>query len=113
MEISHKVKDYATTLLLAAVPVIITYQAEIGKVIPVEYALIFTIGMGILSQVAGNARVKEAYADTSASLDTAQAKVQEYQELVASLQNEIDERQVLIETVTGLKELTEAPVKGQ
>lgn len=113
MELSYKIKDYATTLLFAAVPVVIAYQAEIGAYIPVEYALLFTIGMGILSQLAGNARVKEAYEDTSAAVDTAQAKVQEYQDMVANLQKEIDERQALIDTVTGIREMTEAPVEGQ
>ena len=113
MELNYKIKDYATTLLFAAVPVVIAYQAEIGAYVPVEYALIFTIGMGILSQLAGNARVKEAYEDTSAAVDTAQAKVQEYQDMVANLQKEIDERQALIDTVTGIREMTEAPVEGQ
>ena len=105
-----KIKDYTTTLALASIPVIISYQAEIGKYVPVEYALIFTIAMGILSQLAGNARVKEAFEDTSAGLDVAQAKVQEYEDLVSKLQKEIDERQLLIERVAGLKEMDQAPV---
>ena len=105
-----KIKDYATTLALAAIPVVIAYQAEIGKYVPVEYALLFTLGMGILSQLMGNARVKEAYADTSSGLDIAQAKMQEYQDMVANLQKEIDERQALINKVAGLKELDQAPI---
>jgi fructoselysine-6-P-deglycase FrlB-like protein len=113
MEISHKVKDYATTIALAAIPVVIAYQAEIGKYIPVEYALLFTIGMGILSQLAGNARVKEAYQDTSAGIDTAQAKAQEYQDMIAKLQSEIDERQALVDAVITPSTPIEEPVDGQ
>ena len=105
-----KIKDYATTLALASIPVIISYQAEIGNYVPVEYALLFTIGIGILSQLATNARVKEAFEDTSAGLDVAQAKVQEYEDLVSKLQKEIDERQLLIERVAGLKEMDQAPI---
>lgn len=110
---SHKIKDYITTLALASIPVIITYQVEIGKHIPVEYALMFTIVMGVLSQLATEKRVKVAYDDTSKTVDEAQAKMLEYQEMVAKLQGEIDERQQIIATVTGLKEMTEAPVVGQ
>src|SRR5574343_182963 len=113
MELSYKIKDYATTLLFAAVPVVIAYQAEIGKFVPVEYALLFTIGVGILSQLMADKRVKVAYEDTNVVIDTAQAKVQEYQDMVANLQKEIDERQALIDTVTGIREMTEAPVEGQ
>jgi hypothetical protein len=106
-----KIKDYATTIALSAIPVIIAYQAEIGKYVPVEYALLFTLGIGVLSQVMTNKRVQEAYADTSSGLDVAQEKVQEYQDLVANLQKEIDERQVLIDKVAGLKALDEAPIE--
>lgn len=113
MELSYKIKDYATTLLFAAVPVVIAYQAEIGKFVPVEYALLFTIGVGVLSQLVADKRVKVAYEDTSATIDMAQAKVQEYQDMVAKLQSDIDERQALIDTVTGIREMTEAPVDGQ
>ena len=105
-----KVKDYATTLLFAAVPVIIAYQAEIGKYVPVEYALLFTIGMGILSQVAANKRVKEAYADTSAGIDEGQAKLAELQAKLVEAQTTIDAKQAEIEKVVGLKEMTEEPV---
>jgi hypothetical protein len=111
IKISPKIKDYATTLLFAAVPVIIAYQAEIGKYVPVEYALLFTIGMGILSQVATNSRVKEAYADTSAGLDVAQSEVQKYQDIVAKLQAQIDEKQAEVDKIAGLKELDNAPVE--
>ena len=113
MELTPKIKDYITTLALAAVPVIIAYQSQIGQHVPVEYALVFTIGMGILSQVVTNKRVQTAYTDTSVVLDEAQGKVQEYQDLVSNLQTEIDERQVLIEQVTGIREMTEEPVEGQ
>ena len=105
-----KFKDYITTVALAAVPVILTYQAEIGKFVPMEYALIFTLAMGVLSQLATESRVKEAYKDTSAVVDEAQIKMQEYQDMVAKLQTEIDERQKIINTVVALKELDNAPV---
>jgi hypothetical protein len=108
-----KIKDYATTLAFAAVPVIIAYQAQIGAYVPVEYALLFTIAMGILSQLTADKRVKEAFADTSAGVDIAQAKVQEYQDMIANLQAEIDERQAVVDKVVGIRELTEAPVEGQ
>lgn len=108
-----KIKDYATTVALAAIPVIVAYQAEIGKYVPVEYALVFTIGVGILSQLMTNARVKEAYEDTSAGVDVAQAKAQEYLDMIAKLQAEIDERQALVDQVTGIREMVEAPVDGQ
>ena len=113
LKISPKIKDYATTLLFAAVPVIIAYQAEIGKMIPVEYALLFTIGIGILSQVATNDRVKVAYKDTSAGLDMAQDKAQEYQDMIANLQVEIDERQAVVDKIAGIRQMTEEPVQGQ
>lgn len=106
-----KIKDYATTLALSAIPVIVAYQAEIGKYIPVEYALIFTLGIGVLSQVMANKRVKVAYADTSAGLDIAQAKALEYQAMVIKLQEEIDQRQALVDTVAGLKKLDNAPIE--
>ena len=105
-----KVKDYATTLLFAAVPVIIAYQAEIGKYVPVEYALLFTIGMGILSQVAANKRVKEAYQDTSAGIDVAQGAIQTYLDKIAALQAEVDAKQAEVDQVVGLKELDNAPI---
>lgn len=108
-----KIKDYITTLALASVPVIITYQAEIGKHVPIEYALVFTIAMGILSQLATESRVKVAYEDTSKTIDEAQAKMQEYQDMVAKLQSEIDERQQIITAVTGLKEITEDVMSDQ
>lgn len=100
-----KIKDYITTLALAAIPVIITYQAEIGKHVPVEYALLFTIAMGILSQLTAEKRVKEAYKTTTTTIDDAQTKLQEYQNMVAQLQTEIDERQAIVDQiVTPVKE---------
>jgi len=107
-----KIKDYATTIAFAALPVIIAYQAEIGKYVPVEYALAFTLGMGILSQVAANKRVEVAQATTKVEgvivdtnelidakqmqIDLLQVKVREYQELA---------------TVASLKALDNAPIE--
>ena len=108
-----KIKDYISTLALAAIPVIVSYQAEIGAYIPVEYTLLFTIGIGVLSQLMADKRVKEAFEDTSAGLDVAQAKVQEYQDMVANLQSEIDERQAIVDKVVGIRQMTEEPVDGQ
>ncbi len=107
IKITPKIKDYLTTLALAAIPVIITYQAEIGKYVPVEYALVFTIGIGILSQVASNSRVKEAYNDTSAGIDTAQATLQEYQDKIAALQLQVDEKQAEVDKTVGTTEIAE------
>ena len=109
----EKIKDYVTTLALAAVPVIVAYQAQIGTYIPPEYALIFTIAIGILSQLTADKRVQAAYEDTSAGIDIAQAKAQEYMELVAKLQMEIDERQAVVDKVVGIKDPIETPVLDQ
>ena len=103
-----KIKDYATTLALAAIPVIVAYQGEIGKIVPIEYALGFTILIGIASQLTANVRVKEAYQDTSAGLDVAQDEVQKYLDKIAELQTEIDAKQAEVDKVAGLKELDSA-----
>jgi hypothetical protein len=111
IKITPKLKDYATTIALAAIPVIVAYQAEIGKVIPVEYALVFTLGIGVLSQLMTNSRVKEAYVDTSAGLDVAQTEAQKYLDKIAELQAEIDAKQAEVDKVAGLKELDNAPME--
>jgi hypothetical protein len=117
-----KLKDYITTVAFAAVPVILTYQAEIGKYIPMEYALIFTITMGILSQVAANKRTEIAQATTIVNgkivqtneiIDEGQAEVQLMQNQLAELQRQIDEKQIEINKVMGIREMVEAPVDGQ
>lgn len=111
-----KLKDYITTLALAAIPVIVTYQGEIGQHVPVEYALLFTIGIGVLSQLTANTRVKEAYKDTSYAINKTQSKVQEYQDLLTRLQTEIDERQALVDQmveVTTEETSVEHPLEGQ
>ena len=94
-----KIKDYATTVALAAIPVIITYQAQIGAYVPVEYALAFTITMGIISQLVTNERVRVAFEDTSAAVDGGQAEVQKYVEKIAELQAQIDAGQEKVEDV--------------
>lgn len=111
----HRIKDYATTLALASIPVIVAYQAEIGKYVPIEYALLFTIGMGILSQLTADKRVKEAVVKTNKYVDVAQEEVkvatnevQQYIELVEKLQKEVDEKQAEINRVAALKELAAA-----
>ena len=111
----NKIKDYATTLALASIPVIVAYQAEIGKHIPVEYALLFTIGIGILSQLTADKRVKKAVVDANALLDHAQEEtktatneVSMYIEMIEKLQKQIDEKQLEVNKVVGLKELDAA-----
>ena len=94
-----KIKDYITTLMLAAIPVIVAYQAQIGAYVPVEYALGFTIIIGIASQLTANARVKEAYQDTSAAVDEGQDKLLELQNKLAEVQAEIDAGQAKVEEV--------------
>lgn len=103
-----KLKDYASTLAFAAVPVVIAYQAEIGRYVPVEYALLFTIGMAILSQLMADKRVKAAVVESSAKLDEGQAEVQKYLDMIAELNQKIDEKQAEIARVAGLKELDAA-----
>lgn len=94
-----KIKDYITTFALAVVPVLIAYQSQIGQYVPVEYALAFTIIMGILSQVVTNDRVRIAFEDTSSAVDAGQDKVAELQATVASLQAQIDAGQEKVEDV--------------
>lgn len=103
-----KIKDYGTTIAFAAIPVIIAYQAEIGKYVPVEYALVFTLGMGILSQLMADKRVKEAVIESSAKVDEGQAELQKYLDMIADLNRKVDEKQAEIEKVAGLKELDSA-----
>ena len=110
IKISPKIKDYLSTLAFAAVPVIITYQAQIGAYVPVEYALLFTLGIGTLSQIAANARVKDAVAVVSGDVDEGQARIEEYIAKVAELQAQIDAKQLEVEQVTGLKAMTEEPM---
>ena len=110
IKVSPKIKDYLTTLALAAVPIIITYQAQIGAYVPVEYALIFTIAIGTLSQIAANSRVKDAVAQVSGDVDKGQSIIEEYIAKVAELQAEVDAKQAEIEKVAGLKTMTEEPV---
>lgn len=88
-----KIKDYATTLALAAIPVIIAYQAEIGKYVPVEYALAFTILMGILSQWATNNRVKiaEATMPINQAIDKAQEEVEEVSQKIDEVQEKVEQ----------------------
>lgn len=105
-----KIKDYITTVTLAAIPVIVAYQAQIGAYIPVEYALIFTLIIGVLSQLTANTRVKEAYQDTSAGIDMAQGTIQKYVNQIEALQAEVDAKQAEIEKVAGLKQMTEQPI---
>jgi len=107
---TSKIKDYITTVTLAALPVIVAYQAQIGAYVPVEYALIFTLVIGIASQLSANARVKEAFNDTSAGIDEGQAKLAELQAKLVEAQTTIDAKQAEIEKVVGLKEMTEEPV---
>jgi len=107
-----KIKDYLTTIAFAAVPVIIAYQAEIGKYVPMEYALMFTIGMGILSQLAANKRVEIAAATTEVKgviLDTNEI-IDEKQAQIDMLQKELDKYQELA-TVTALTALDNAPIQ--
>ena len=86
-----KLKDYGTTLALAAIPVIVAYQAEIGKYVPVEYALAFTILMGILSQYTANRRVKAAVQEVNTVVDQGQAQIQEVSDKIDEAQAKIDE----------------------
>ena len=110
-----RIKDYATTLALAAIPVIVTYQAEIGKHVPVEYALMFTIVIGILSQLTADKRVKAAVVKANEYLDTVQEEtatatneVEAYIKQIKELQEEIDKKQEEVNRVAGLKELAAA-----
>lgn len=110
-----KIKDYVTTFMLASIPVIVTYQAEIGKHVPVEYALLFTIGIGILSQLTADKRVKESVVKANEYLDTAQEEVKTatnevdaYLKQIEELQKTVDEKQAEISRVAGLKELDAA-----
>lgn len=95
----QKIKDYITTVALAIVPVLIAYQSQIGQYVPVEYALAFTITMGVISQLVTNERVRVAYEDTSAAVDQGQAGVQQYIEKINELQSQIDAGQETIEDV--------------
>lgn len=94
-----KIKDYITTAALAVVPVLIAYQSQIGQYIPVEYALAFTITMGVISQLVTNERVRVAYEDTTAAVDGGQAEVQKYIEKIAELQAQVDAGQDKVEDV--------------
>jgi hypothetical protein len=107
------VKDYITTIAFAAVPVILTYQAEIGRYVPMEYALIFTIGMGLLSQLAANKRVEIAQATTDVKgvIVETNTLIDEKQAQIEMLQSELDKYQELA-TVTALEALDTAPVEG-
>ena len=55
-----KAIDYATTLALMAVPVIIGLQPQIMAIIPAQYTILATIIFGVLSQYAANQRITEA-----------------------------------------------------
>lgn len=94
-----KIKDYITTAALAVVPVLIAYQSQIGAYVPVEYALAFTITMGVISQLVTNERVRVAFEDTSAAVDGGQAEVQKYIEKIAELQAQVDAGQEKVEDV--------------
>lgn len=104
----QKIIDYGTTLLLASIPVVLVYQEQIAQHVPAEYALLFIIGMGILSQLAADKRVQAAKDKINTDVDIAQAKIEKYQILVEDKQTEIDELQQNINKVTGLKELDQA-----
>lgn len=104
----QKLIDYGTTILLAAVPVVLVYQDQIAQHVPAEYALLFIIGMGILSQLAADKRVQGAKDKLNADVDVAQAKIEKYQILVEDKQKEVDELQQNINKVAGLKELDQA-----
>lgn len=95
----QKIKDYITTVALAAIPVIIAYQQQIGSYIPVEYALAFTIIMGVISQLVTNERVKVAYEDTTVAIDQGQAEIQKYVEKINELQAQIDAGQENVEDI--------------
>ena len=95
----QKIKDYITTVALAIVPVLISYQSQIGQYVPVEYALAFTITMGVISQLVTNERVRVAYEDTSTAVDQGQSDVQQYIEKINELQAQIDAGQEKVEDV--------------
>jgi hypothetical protein len=115
IKITPKIKDYVTTLLFAAVPVIIAYQAQIGAYIPVEYALLFTIGMGILSQIAANKRTEIAQATVIVNDKIVQANdiIDDNQAKLELLQAEIDAKQEEIKRIAGLRRLVEEPVSEE
>ena len=100
---TSKVKDYITTGALALVPVLISYQSQIGQYVPVEYALLFTIAMGVISQLVTNERVRLAYEDTSVAVDQGQVEVQKYIDQIESLQSQIDEKQLEIDESPAMK----------
>lgn len=104
----EKLIDYGTTLLLAAVPVVLVYQDQIAQHVPAEYALIFIIGMGILSQLAADKRVQAAKDKINNDVDVAQAKIEKYQILVEEKQQEVDNLQQEVNKVAGLKEMDQA-----
>jgi hypothetical protein len=104
----QKIIDYGTTLLLASIPVVLVYQEQIAQHVPTEYALIFIIGMGILSQLASDKRVQAAKDKINTDVDIAQAKIEKYQIIAAERQQQVDELQANIEKVAALKELDQA-----
>lgn len=55
-----KAIDYATTLLLMAVPVILSMQPQIMAIVPPQYTILATIIFGVLSQYTANQRSTEA-----------------------------------------------------
>lgn len=52
--------DYVTTFLLALVPIILIFQSYITQVVPASVLIVATLILAILSQYAGNRRVKDA-----------------------------------------------------
>jgi len=55
----EKFYDFATTFLLAAVPIVLRYEQHIVAHFPPEYAIVVTIVLAVLCQFATEKRVKE------------------------------------------------------
>ena len=104
----HQIGDYLTTVMLAAIPIVVANQDAIGKMVPVEYVLLFTIGMGVLSQLAANARVQKAKADVVGNVDLINAAIDDKQAKLAELQGELDKYQEVAAKVVADEPIADA-----
>jgi len=95
--------DWLTTLGLAAIPIIITYQAQIMGIVPPAYTILAVIAFGALSQAASGARVRAAKERVFGIVDDSQEELTKYQHKLEELQRQIDAKQKEVEIVTGLQ----------
>lgn len=88
--VNKTLADYVTTIMLAAIPIIVACQDQIGVYIPTEYTLIFTVVMAILSQLASNSRVTQAVSDMGSVIDAIQEYVSQIIGTITSVSDAVD-----------------------